>query len=62
MNFGRLNINQYIGLAIVGIIAAVLFRLLMPVGSLGSFGIWVAAIFFGVLIAGMLVQNPLKKK
>ena len=62
MNFGRLNINQYIGIAIVGIIAAVLFRLLMPVGSLGSFGIWVAAIFFGVLIAGMLVQNPLKKK
>ena len=62
MNFGRLNINQYIGLAIVGIIAAVLFRLLMPVGSLGSFGIWVDAIFFGVLIAGMLVQNPLKKK
>jgi hypothetical protein len=62
MNFGRLNINQYIGLAIVGIIAAVLFRLLMPIGSLGSFGIWVAAIFFGVLIAGMLVQNPLKKK
>ena len=62
MNFGRLNINQYIGLAIVGIIAAVLFRLLMPVGSLGSFGIWVPAIFFGVLIAGMLVQNPLKKK
>ena len=62
MNFGRLNINQYIGLAIVGIIAAVLFRLLMPVGSLGSFGIWVAAIFFGALVAGMLVQNPLKKK
>ena len=62
MNFGRLNINQYIGLAIVGIIAAVLFHLFMPVGSLGSFGIWVAAIFFGVLIAGMLVQNPLKKK
>ena len=62
MNFGRLNINQYIGLAIVGIIAAVLFRLLMPVGSLGTFGMWIAAIFFGVLIAGMLVQNPLKKK
>jgi hypothetical protein len=62
MNFGHLNINQYIGLAIVGVIAAVLFRLLMPVGSLGTFGMWIAAIFFGVLIAGMLVQNPLKKK
>jgi hypothetical protein len=62
MNFWHLNITQYIGLAIIGIAAAVLFRLLMPVGSLGTFGMWIAAIFFGVLIAGMLVQNPLKKK
>ncbi len=62
MNFEALNITQYIGLVLVGIISAVLFRLLMPVGSLGSFGMWIAAIFFGVIIAGMFSQHSLRKK
>ena len=34
----------------------------MPAGSQGSFGVWVAAIIFGVIIAGMLTQKSLKKK
>jgi hypothetical protein len=62
MNFERSKITQYIGLAIVGVISAIVFRLLMPVGSLGSFGMWIASFFFGVIISGMLCQNSLKKK
>ncbi len=62
MKLERSKISQYIGLAIVGIISVAIFRLLMPVGNLGSFGMWVAAVLFGVIISGMLSQNMLKKK
>jgi hypothetical protein len=62
MQFERSKITQYIGLAIIGIISIVIFRLLMPAGSSGSFGVWVAAIIFGVIIAGMLTQKSLNKK
>ncbi len=59
---GRFPNPQYVGFAIIAIIAIIIFRLLMPQGSAGSFGIWVAAIFFGVIITGILRFNSMKKK
>jgi len=62
MNMGSTHITKYIGFAIIAVVAMIVFRLLMPQGSVGSFGIWVAAIFFGVIIAGILRLNSMKKK
>jgi uncharacterized protein (DUF58 family) len=59
---GSTQITKYVGFVIIAIVAMLVFRLLMPQGSMGSFGIWVAAIFFGVIIAGILRLNATKKK
>ncbi len=59
---GSTQITKYVGFVIIAIVAMLVFRLLMPQGSMGSFGIWVASIFFGVIIAGILRLNATKKK
>ncbi len=59
---GSMQITKYVGFAIIAVVAMIVFRLLMPQGAVGSFGIWVAAIFFGVIIAGILRLNSTKKK
>jgi uncharacterized membrane protein YjjB (DUF3815 family) len=60
MTEGQSKLTQYLGYALIGIIAIVVFRLLMPAGSHGS--IWLAAIVVGVLFAGWLNLSVRKKK
>jgi uncharacterized membrane protein YjjB (DUF3815 family) len=60
MTEGQSKLTQYLGYAFIGIIAIVVFRLLMPAGSHGS--IWLAAIVVGVLFAGWLNLSVRKKK
>lgn len=59
---GSTQITKYVGFVIIAVVAIVVFRLLMPQGSVGSFGIWVAAILFGVIITGILRFNSTMKK
>jgi hypothetical protein len=59
---GSTQITKNIGFIIIAIVAMLVFRLLMPQGSIGSFGIWVAAILFGVIITGILRLNSTKRK
>ena len=59
MTENQSKLTQYLGYALIGIIALVVFRLLMPKGSHGS--IWLAAIVVGILFAGWL-KLALNKK
>ena len=59
MTENQSKLTQYFGYALIGIIAIVVFRLLMPKGSHGS--IWLAAIVVGILFAGWL-KLALNKK